>query len=48
MPKKAEKEIVCIAQFTAKPGKETEFIEALHRLIGPTRKETGCIRYELN
>ena len=48
MPKKAEKEIVCIAQFTAKPGKEAEFINALHSLMAPTHKEKGCIRYELN
>jgi len=48
MPKKAEKEIVCIAQFTAKPGTEDEFIAALHSLMAPTHKEKGCIRYELN
>jgi quinol monooxygenase YgiN len=48
MPKRAEKEIVCIAQFTAKPGKEDEFIAALHSLMAPTHKEKGCIRYELN
>ncbi len=48
MPKKAEREIVCIAQFTAKPGKEDEFIAALHSLMSPTHKEKGCIRYELN
>ena len=46
--KKAEKEIVCIAQFTAKKGKENELLEALHILITPTRKEAGYIRYELN
>jgi len=48
MLKKAEKEIVCIAQFMAKEGKEDELLEALHSLIARTRKEAGYIRYELN
>ena len=48
MLKKAEKEIVCIAQFIAKEGKETELLEALHSLMAPTHKEAGYIRYELN
>jgi len=48
MVKKAQKEIVCIAQFTAKEGKENELIKSLHVLMKPTHKEKGCIRYELN
>jgi len=48
MLSKAEKEIVCIAQFMAKEGKESELLEALHILIAPTHKEAGYIRYELN
>jgi quinol monooxygenase YgiN len=48
MPKKAEREIVCIAQFTAKPSKEEELVAALHSLMTATHKEKGCIRYELN
>ncbi len=48
MLKKAENEIVCIAQFTAKEGKEDELLQALHVLIEPTHKEEGYIRYELN
>jgi len=48
MLKKAEEEIVCVAQFTAKEGKEEELLEALHALISPTRSEKGNIRYELN
>jgi len=48
MLKKAEKEIVCVAQFTAKEGKEEELLEALHALISFTRSEKGNIRYELN
>jgi len=48
MLKKAEKEIVCVAQFTAKESKEDELLEALHALISSTRGEKGNIRYELN
>ena len=48
MLKKAEKEIVVIAQFKAKQGKENELLEALHGLIAATRREKGAIRYELN
>jgi len=48
MLKKAEKEIVCVAQFKAKQGKEAELLEALHGLISATRREKGNIRYELN
>ncbi|MGD0498104.1 MAG: putative quinol monooxygenase [Bryobacteraceae bacterium] len=46
--KKADAELVCIAQFTAKEGKEEELIRLMHRLIAPTHRETGCLRYELN
>ena len=48
MLRKAETEIVCIAQFTAKEGKEEELLAALHSLMSTTHKEKGCIRYELN
>jgi quinol monooxygenase YgiN len=48
MLKKAEKEIVCVAQFIAKESREDELLQALHSLITPTRKEAGYIRYELN
>jgi len=48
MLKKAEREIVCVAQFKAKEGKEGELLEALHSLIPATRAEEGNIRYELN
>jgi quinol monooxygenase YgiN len=48
MLKKAEQEIVCVAQFTAKEGKEGELLEAMHALIPATRSEKGNIRYELN
>jgi quinol monooxygenase YgiN len=48
MLKKAEKEIVCVAQFKAKEGKEEELLQELHSLIPATRAEAGNIRYELN
>ncbi len=48
MLKKEEREVVCVAQFTAKEGKEEELLRALHSLIEPTHKEKGYIRYELN
>jgi quinol monooxygenase YgiN len=41
-------EIVVVAHFTANPGKEDELVALLHDLLKPTRKEPGCIRYELN
>lgn len=36
-----------LALFTAAPGKEEELERALTALIEPTRKEAGCIRYDL-
>ena len=48
MLKKAEKEIVCVAQFKAKEGKEAELLAGLHGLIPDTRREQGNVRYELN
>lgn len=48
MLRRADQELVCIAQFVAKPGSEDELLQELHTLIAPTKKEPGCIRYELN
>ena len=48
MPRKETTQVVCIAEFRAKEGKTEELIDALHRLVEPTHKEAGCIRYELN
>ena len=48
MLNKAEKELVCVAQFVAKTGTEDELLRELHSLISPTKKEKGYIRYELN
>lgn len=36
-----------LALFTAAPGKEEELERVLTALIEPTRKEAGCIRYDL-
>jgi hypothetical protein len=40
------KEIHLIASMIAVPGKESELHAVLRGLIGPTRKEQGCRRYE--
>lgn len=41
-------QLVCVAQFVAKPGKRDALVAALATLIPATRREPGCIRYELN
>jgi quinol monooxygenase YgiN len=46
MPK--SEEVVVVVHFTAKPGKEKELLDSMRNLLEPTRKEAGCIRYELN
>jgi quinol monooxygenase YgiN len=48
MPQKDTTQVVCVAEFRAKEGKTEELLDALHRLMEPTHKEAGCIRYELN
>ncbi len=40
--------IIVVAHFTAKAGKEAALLELLRGLVEPTRKEAGCLRYELN
>ena len=40
--------ITVIAAFQARPGKEKELREALIGLLVPTRKEAGCINYDLH
>jgi quinol monooxygenase YgiN len=39
--------IKVVAHIRAKTGKEEEMKQVLLGLIGPTRKEAGCLRYEL-
>lgn len=43
-----EMQIVCVARFIAKEGEEDKLMKDLYSLIEHTRKEDGCIRYELN
>ena len=40
--------ITVVAVFQAKPGKENELRAALIGLLAPTRKEAGCISYDLH
>ena len=42
------KNITVIATFQAKPGKENELRAALIGLLAPTRKEAGCVSYDLH
>lgn len=48
MVRKNLTQVVCVAEFRAKEGKTQDLIVALHDLMEPTHKESGCIRYELN
>lgn len=48
MPNKNDTQVVCVAEFHALVGKTEALIQTLHSLMQPTRKESGCIRYELN
>jgi len=42
------KAITVVATFQARPGKETELKNALIGLVAPTRKEAGCLNYDLH
>ena len=42
------KNITVVATFQARPGKEEELKKALIGLVAPTRKEAGCINYDLH
>ena len=42
------KAITVVATFQAKPGKEAELRAALIGLVAPTRKEAGCLNYDLH
>ena len=42
------KTITVVAMFEARPGKEAELKKALISLIALTRKEAGCINYDLH
>jgi quinol monooxygenase YgiN len=43
----ADAPIVVFASFTPKPGQEKEVEQVLRGMVGPTRNETGCRRYDL-
>ena len=40
--------ITVVATFEARPGREAELKQALLGLLAPTRKEAGCINYDLH
>jgi quinol monooxygenase YgiN len=42
------KTVTVIATFQARPGKETELRTVLLGLLAPTRKESGCVNYDLH
>lgn len=42
------KTLTVIATFHARPGKEAELRAALIGLLAPTRKESGCVNYDLH
>lgn len=42
------KTLTVVAAFQSLPGKEVALREALMKLVAPTRRETGCINYDLH
>jgi quinol monooxygenase YgiN len=42
------KPIIMTVSFQARPGKEAELREALTEVLTPTRKEDGCLFYDLH
>ncbi|MGN6553450.1 MAG: putative quinol monooxygenase [Verrucomicrobiota bacterium] len=42
------KPLTVVATFQARPGKERELCAALIELVEPTRKEAGCLNYDLH
>ena len=40
--------LTVVATFQAKPGKEAELRAALMGLLAPTRKEAGCLNYDVH
>lgn len=44
----SETKVTVIAILTARPGKEDELRALLMALIEPTRKEAGCLNYDLH
>jgi len=44
----SENTVTVVATFRARPGKEAELRAALMGLLAPTRKEAGCVNYDLH
>ena len=44
----AEKKVTVLATIKAKPGLEEQVRDAVMALVPPTRKESGCINYDLH
>jgi quinol monooxygenase YgiN len=42
------KTVTIIAAFQARPGKEADLKKALISLVEPTRKDAGCLNYDLH
>lgn len=40
--------LTVVAEMLAKPGKETELKTQLLALVAPTRKEEGCVQYDVH
>ncbi|CEG58526.1 putative quinol monooxygenase [Legionella fallonii] len=41
-------EIVCVVELTAKPGMIDQLVKEATKLVPLTKKEAGCLRYELH
>jgi len=44
----SDKPLTVIARVKARRGKETEVLKELQSLVGPSRKDPGCINYDLH
>jgi quinol monooxygenase YgiN len=42
------KTVTVVATFQAKPGQEAKLRESLLGLLAPTRREAGCLNYDLH
>ncbi len=42
------KPLTVVAQIKAKPGKETQVRQELLALVAPSRKDAGCLNYDLH
>ncbi len=40
--------LIVVAQLKAKPGKEAQVRKELLSLVAPSRKDTGCLNYDLH